>query len=192
MKNMQIFKNFLESVKTDQHSALIEAITQGIALIEADESGESEFHEKTLSFTFRNYENTMETLIGLYQDKHRGILILDPEADLEEPVTAFVIPQRKPGDSGVNRYLTYDVNITEPDEGKNRTCTITIKSNEKDTVDKTTDILKKLIEAVARLGNCGHYFEIRFVPINNRVKSTSMGWDGDGSDYIDTDSIQIS
>ncbi len=192
MKKMMKFKNFLESVKTDENAALIEAITQGIALIESEEIDEPVFHEKTLTFDFRDYDDAMETLIGLYQDKHHGILILDPEGDMEEPVAAFVIPQRKPGDSGVNRYLTYDVDITEPDEDRNRQCTVTIKSNEKERVDEVANILKKLIEDVGGLGNCGHSFEIRFIPINNRVKGKSIGWDGDGSDYIDTDSIKIS
>lgn len=191
MKKM-IFQRFLESVKTDENAGLIEAIMRGHALIEAEESEEPEFYEKTVTFDFRNYENAVKQLMDLYQSEHRGILILDPEGDMEEPVTAFVIPQRKPGTSGVNRYLMYDVNITEPDEHRNKTCTIVIKSNEQERVDKTAKSIKKLFEDIGGLGNCGHYFEIRFVPINNRVKSKSIGWDGDGSDYVDTDSIKIS
>ena len=53
------------------------------------------------------------------------------------------------------------------------------------------DSIKSLLENLGKLGNGGHSFDIRFYPNSIQGKMKRFGWDGDGADRIDTDSIKI-
>lgn len=49
--------------------------------------------------------------------------------------------------------------------------------------------LTEIVKAIGELGNPGHTFSIVLDP-NNSDSKTEFTWDGDGSDYIELDSIK--
>jgi len=192
---MEKFINFLNQFHTEENNPVIESIIAGYkACFESDEKEET-CHEKKLTFKFRDGEHTVDQLLALFKNKQKGILILDPEGDMDIPATAFVIPEFKSKpDSYKNRFRTYEFSQYENDDEKSnmKKCEIIVKSEEKEKVDRAIDNFKQLFDEMGSIGNCGHSFSIKFVPNNNQAKIREFGWDGDGADYIDTKSIKIS
>lgn len=195
MDKLKLFENFLDSLKGHDDDSLIEAVKKGAQIYFENDGKEEKVHEKTLTFKLRDGEGTVSRILELFKGKQNGTLLLDPEGDLKEPVAALVIKeyQTKP-DSYSHRYRLYDFEIIDPeDEGdKMKTCKINVKSNKKEDIDRVMNNFKQLFDDIGSLGNGGHSYGIKFVPNSNQAKIREFGWDGDGSDFIDTKSIKIS
>lgn len=187
---MDKFFTFLESLQTETNTSLLNAVKEAYChIFESDE--EEKKHRKVITFKFRNSEDSVKRILDMYKNKKRGVLLLDPDGDLNEPVTAFLIPECKPSDSKYGKYLTYDVHIYTKEDENLKECEIVIESNNKDRLDRAVDTFKKLFKDIGDIGNCGHSYGIKYVPNNNQGKIDTVGWDGDGSDYIDTKTIKV-
>ena len=188
---MDKFKPYLESLRTDSNSSVIDVIDKAYYhIFESDEDLEKN-HKKVITFNFTNSDNSVNIILDMYKTKKRGVLLLDPDGDLKEPAVAFLIPECKPQDSKYGKYLTYDVSIYEKEGDRLKECEIVIESNDKERLERAVDTLKKLFKDIGDIGNCGHSYEIKYVPNSNQAKIDTVGWDGDGSDYIDTKSIKV-
>jgi hypothetical protein len=149
-------------------------------LTESEDDRES--FTKTVSFEYRNTEGSIDRILELYKAGKKGVMLLDPDGDMDEPVTAFIR-------SGNYTFSVTD--IEDEDSKSSKRCEITTENSSKRWLDAKANSIKDLFEKIAGLGNCGHSYSMKFVPVNNQAKIKEIGWDGDGSDYIDTDSIKI-
>jgi hypothetical protein len=173
------FKNFLESLKRPNNEVLLEAITKAYSAVHENEE---ESFAKTVSFEYRNTEGSIDRILELYKAGKKGVMLLDPDGDMDEPVTAFIR-------SGNYTFSVTD--IDDEDSKCSKKCEITTENSSKKWLDAKANSIKDLFEKIAALGNGGHSYSMKFVPVNNQAKIKEIGWDGDGSDYIDTDTIKI-
>jgi len=127
----------------------------------------------------------------MFKTKKRGVLLIDADGEEKEPVACYLIPERKPEDSEYSKSLTYDVSILTDEEDRRKKCEILVKSNDKGRLKDAMDNFERLFKNIGDIGNTGHSYEIKYVPNSNQGKIDTVGWDGDGSDYIDTKSIKI-
>ena len=182
--------SLLEALKTDNNSALIDVIKQGYNnIFESDE--DKKIYEKTLSFEFVNSDDSIKILLDMFKTKKRGILLIDADGEAKEPVACYLIPERKLEDSKYSTFLTYDISIMDKEDDRRKKCEILVKSNNKERLNDAMDNFEKLFKNIGDFGNGGHSYDIKYVPNNNQAKIDTVGWDGDGSDYIDTKSIKI-
>lgn len=181
--------SLLESLETESNSSLIDVIRKGYyTIFESDE--EKKNYEKTISFKFRNSDGSIKRLLDMFKTKKRGILLIDPDGDHKEPIACYLIPERKPEDYKYSDYNTYNVSITDDEDGK-PTCEILVKSSDKERLNKVIENFNKLFNNIGSIGNCGHSYDIKYIPNDSHAKIDYVGWDGDGSDYLDVESIKI-
>ena len=188
------FIDYINSLHTEENKPLIETITKAYRL--CFENEEEKVHEKKLTFKFRNSDDSVKEIFDLFKSGNRGVLLLDPDGDMDEPVAAFVTKEHKPNaGTYTNRFRTYEMTITkdddEDDDSKMKKCEIVVKSNDKEDAERTINNFKNLFDNIGKIGNSGHSYGIKFVPNNDQAKIQNVGWDGDGSDFIDTKSIKI-
>lgn len=188
MDRSEQFKLFLESLKTDSNTETINTLIEGFTLIESEDKK----FEKTISVNFRNSNDSLKLILDLFKSGKSGILLIDPESDNDDVDAVRVRGEAWFGEDR-RPIRSYDVNFTESEDedDKTETCTIKITTDSKNNLDYAVNTFKKLFELIASYGNGGHSYIMKFIPNSNQAKSHVIGWDGDGSDYLDPDSIKI-
>lgn len=140
------------------------------------ESDDTDTAAKTITVKCRDRENHLRDILDfLSKNKLSGNLIVDAES--EKPTLIRIL--------GVRDGESIKIERTE-DDGE-----ITFSINVKSKMDSRIDIIKTAIKAFGDYGNGGHSYESQFVPIG-RGNIRTFWWDGDGADYVDTESITVS
>jgi hypothetical protein len=188
MDKSEQFKLFLESLKTDSNAETINTLIEGFALIESEDKK----FEKTISVNFRNSDDSLKLILDLFKSGKHGILLIDPESDNDEVDAVRVRGEAWFGEDR-RPIRSYDVKFTESEDedDKTETCTIKITTDSKNNLDYAVNTFTKLFKLIAGYGNGGHSYVLKFIPNSNQAKSHVIGWDGDGSDFLDPDSIKI-
>ena len=179
MNKQEKFLNFLQNLNNTSNTALIESISTAFLLLE---SAENETHECKIEFTCSNREGSLEKILDVYNGDQSGILVLDQEECDIPPVTH--VYNSNPVGGNRTSSIEYDISA-------DGISTIIVRASDKDRLENTRDSIKTLLQNLGELGNGGHSYDIRFYPNNTQAKMKRFGWDGDGSDRIDLDSIKV-
>lgn len=179
------FLNFLESLANPDNLSVINKIEYAFLMLTEAENSSSEYNKlvslsdytSLVTFTGNDAYNTISDLVNLYKDKKLGNLIIDDEA--EEPTMV-----------SVHNYHN-NVEITSGDYEGKKAYSVKITGDDDKSVDKVANAIAKLMYSLGSHGNGGHSYGIKFVPNSPQAKIKTFGWDGDGSDRIDIDGIEI-
>lgn len=176
MNQKDKFLGFLDKVTTS--TTLVESIREAFLLLES----EDEKYECKIEFNASDREGSLQKLLEMYNGTIAGIFVLDQENSPVPPTVA--ISNSNPPHGNRTHRIEYDISA-------DGTSSIIIRASDKYRLEKVRDSIKSLLEYLGKLGNGGHSFEIRFYPNSTHGKMKMFGWDGDGADRIDIDSIKI-
>lgn len=176
MNKKDKFLGFLANLNAP--STLTESIREAFLLLES----EDEKFECRIEFTGNDSNGSLEDIIQVYNGNQSGIFVLDQEGDALPSVMA--VYSSNPVGGNRSHSMEYDISA-------DGIYSIILRASDKERFEAMRDSIKSLLENLGKLGNGGHSFDIRFYPNNIQAKMKRFGWDGDGSDRIDIDSIKI-
>lgn len=176
MNQKDKFLGFLDKVPAP--ATLVESIREAFLLLES----EDEKYECKIEFTASDRDGSLIKLLEMYNGNLSGVFIMDQE-NAPVPPTMSVLNSNPKGGNRTHS-IEYDISA-------DGTSSIIIRASDKGRLESVRDSIKSLLQNLGDLGNGGHSFEIRFYPNSPQGKMKIFGWDGDGADRIDTDSIKI-
>jgi hypothetical protein len=176
MNQKDKFLGFLGAI--DAPVTLIESIRDAFLLLES----EDQKYECRIEFKASDRDRSLEKMLEVYNGNTSGIFVLDQEGDSIPPVMSVY----SSNPVGGNRTHNIEYDITA-----DGISSIILRASDNGRFEAMRDSIKSLLENLGKLGNGGHSFDIRFYPNSLHGKMKRFGWDGDGADRIDTDSIKI-
>ena len=185
---MNTFIGFLAKFKDSSNSPLIESIESGYKLLYESSNTDS----GKISVECRDSNGTLNDLLKLYKEsKVSGTFILDPESHKPTAIHLQRISKNNPSANISHSIDIEKIENVHKDDTKRIKYEITITATSSDRCNSVIESLKELFTELGKYGNGGHTYDIQFVP-HSQGKMKMFCWDGDGSDFIDIDSITVS
>jgi hypothetical protein len=129
-----------------------------------------------VSFKGNDSYKSFETLIKIFSAGKEGVLVFD--LDSYSGITEAIPISR--------------IGVTiEKDEAADGVITFVLSSPNNHLLKNATFRLASSLRLLGQHGNGGHSYEVYFFPTHPAAKREVFGWDGDGSDRIDLDSITV-
>lgn len=124
----------------------------------------------------------IKEIINLYSKGVDGIIVLDMDAIGYDDYVPTVYGVRSRGCK-----ISYSRGELEDRFGYS----IKIEGESDEKVSSVSKNIASLLHDIGSIGNGGHSYAVSFIPKSSNAKIRHFGWDGDGSDRIDLDTLQI-